>query len=174
MLTLLQQQTLSADEVVAVECRVGRPTMEVLLHTRPQTGLEGKFSMQYCMAAALLDKRIGLLTFSDEKVRRPAAQQLCERISMTLHPEAQRLGSDGEELPVTVSVSLQDSRRLTMQIRYPKGHPANPLSAVALQEKFEDCASGVLARQDIRRVSELVQDLEQIEMIGTLMDVLIS
>src|SRR5262245_57759998 len=69
MLGLLQQHPLSADEVVAVDCQVGRPTLEVLLHTRPQTGLEGKFSMQYCMAAALLDKRIGLLSFSDEKVR---------------------------------------------------------------------------------------------------------
>jgi 2-methylcitrate dehydratase PrpD len=80
-LALVQQETLRAADVVAVECRVGRPTTEVLIHTRPRTGLEGKFSMQYCLAAALLDKRIGLLSFSDEKVRRPAAQQLCERIT---------------------------------------------------------------------------------------------
>lgn len=73
MLALVQQHKLTAEDVAAVECLVGRPTTEVLIHARPQTGLEGKFGMQYCMAAALVDGRIGLLSFSDEKVRRPAA-----------------------------------------------------------------------------------------------------
>jgi 2-methylcitrate dehydratase PrpD len=174
MLSLVQQHQLSAADVVGVECRVGRPTMEVLIHTRPQTGLEGKFSMQYCLAAALLDQRIGLLSFSDEKVRRPAAQQLCERVTMTLHPEAQRDDTSGEGLPVTVMVMLRDGRTLNVQIQHPKGHPANPLTAVALQDKFEDCAYGVLERQDLRQVVELVQALEQLDDIGLLMDVLMA
>jgi 2-methylcitrate dehydratase PrpD len=174
ILTLVQQHQLRADDVVGVECQVGRPTVEVLIHTRPQTGLEGKFSMQYCMAAALLDKRIGLLSFSDEKVRRPAAQQLFERVTMTLHPEAQHNGASGEELPVTVTVALRDGRTLRESVQHSKGHPANPLTAVALQDKFEDCAYGVLERQDLRRVIELVQGLEQVDDIGTLMDVLMA
>jgi 2-methylcitrate dehydratase PrpD len=174
MLSLVQQHQLCAADVVGVECRVGRPTMEVLIHTRPQTGLEGKFSMQYCLAAALLDQRIGLLSFSDEKVRRPAAQQLFERVTMTLHPEAQRDDTSGEGLPVTVMVMLRDGRMLSVQIQHPKGHPANPLTAVALQDKFEDCAYGVLERHDLRQVIELVQALEQLDDIGTLMDVLMA
>jgi 2-methylcitrate dehydratase PrpD len=174
MLALVQQHQLNAADVVAVECRVGRPTMEVLIHTRPQTGLEGKFSMQYCLAAALLDKRIGLLSFSDEKVRRPAAQQLFERVTMRLHPEVQHHGTSGEELPVMVTVTLRDGRTLSTPIQHPKGHPANPLTAIALQDKFEDCAYGVLERPDIRQVIELVQGLEQVDDIGTLMEVLMA
>jgi 2-methylcitrate dehydratase PrpD len=173
-LALVQQHQLSAADVVAVECRVGRSTIEVLIHTRPQTGLEGKFSMQYCIAAALLDKRIGLLSFSDEKVRRPAAQQLFEQVTMRLHPEVQHNGTSGEELPVTVTVTLRDGRTLSAQTQHPKGHPANPLTATALQDKFEDCAYGVLERPDIRQVIELVQSLELVDDIGTLMDVLMA
>ena len=174
MLALVQQHQLNAADVVAVECCVGRPTMEVLMHTRPQTGLEGKFSMQYCLAAALLDKRIGLLSFSDEKVRRPAAQQLFERVTMRLHPEVQHHGTSGEELPVMVTVTLRDGRTLSTPIQHPKGHPANPLTAIALQDKFEDCAYGVLERPDIRQVIELVQGLEQVDDIGMLMDGLMA
>ena len=162
------------DDVVAVECLVGRPTTEVLIHSRPQTGLEGKFSMQYCLAAALLDKRIGLLSFSDEKVRRPAAQQLSEQVTMTLHPEVHHTGSSGEELPVMLAVRLTDGRTVSTAVQHPKGHPANPLSTIALQDKFEDCAYGVLERPDIRQVVELVQDMEQVEDIGRLMDVLMA
>jgi 2-methylcitrate dehydratase PrpD len=174
ILALVQQHQLSAADVVAVECLVGRPTIEVLIQSRPQTGLEGKFSMQYCLAAALLDKRIGLLSFSDEKVRRPAAQQLFERVTMRLHPEAQDKSTNGEELPVTVTVTLRDGRTLSAPIPHAKGHPANPLTAIALQDKFEDCAYGVLERQDLRQVIALVQGLEQLDDIGTLMDVLMA
>jgi 2-methylcitrate dehydratase PrpD len=174
ILALVQQHQLSAADVVAVECLVGQPTIEVLMHSRPQTGLEGKFSMQYCLAAALLDKRIGLLSFSDEKVRRPAAQQLFERVTMRLHPEVQDKSTNGEELPVTVTVTLRDGRALSAPIQHAKGHPANPLTAVALQDKFEDCAYGVLERQDLRQVIALVQGLERLDDIGTLMDVLMA
>jgi 2-methylcitrate dehydratase PrpD len=174
ILALVQQYQLSAADVVAVECLVGRPTIEVLIHSRPQTGLEGKFSMQYCLAAALLDKRIGLLSFSDEKVRRPAAQQLFERVTMRRHPEVQDKDTNGEELPVMVTLTLRDGRTVSTAIQYPKGHPANPLTAVALQDKFEDCAYGVLERQDLRQVIELAQGLEQLDDIGTLMDVLMA
>jgi 2-methylcitrate dehydratase PrpD len=174
LLALVQQHHLSAAEVTKVECHVGRPTMEVLIHSRPRTGLEGKFSMQYCLAAAMLDKRIGVLTFSDEKVCRPAAQDFFERITMGLHPNIQDSGNGGEELPVTVTVTLQDGRSLSAQVLHPRGHPANPLTAIALQDKFEDCAYGVLERQDLRRVMTLVQDLEQLDDIATLMDVLMA
>ena len=174
VLGLARQYQLSATDVSAVECLVGRPTAEVLIHSRPQTGLEGKFSMQYCLAAALLDRRIVLLSFSDEKVRRPAAQEFFPRVTMIVHPEAQRGGMTGEELPVTVRVLCQDGRTLVEHIQHTKGHPANPLSPVALEEKFEDCAFGVLERPDIRQVVELVQSLEQLDNIGTMMDVLMA
>jgi 2-methylcitrate dehydratase PrpD len=174
ILALVQQHHPHVGEVATVECLVGRPTTEVLIHSRPQTGLEGKFSMQYCLAAALLDHRIGLLSFSDEKVRRPAAQQLCERVTMRLHPEVQRQQTSGEELPVTVKLTLQDGRTLSTEVQYAKGHPAHPLSPITLEEKFEDCAFGVLERPDIRTVIDLVQRLEHIEDIGTLADVLVA
>jgi 2-methylcitrate dehydratase PrpD len=174
ILALVQQHQLRADAVVGVECQVGRPTLEVLIHTRPQTGLEGKFSMQYCLAAALLDQRVGLLSFSDEKVRRPAAQGLFERVTMRLHPDAQRHSTSGEELPVKIAVTLQDGSTVSTTVQHATGHPANPLSTIALQDKFEDCAYGVLERPDIRQVIELLQGMEQVEDIGRLMDVLMA
>jgi 2-methylcitrate dehydratase PrpD len=174
LLELVHQHQLGATDVVSVTCQVGRPTLEVLMHTHPQTGLEGKFSMQYCLAAALLDRRVGLLSFSDEKVRRPAAQVLFDRVTMTLHPEAQEGRSSGEELPVTVTLTLHDGRRLSTSVDYAKGHPTHPLTAVALRDKFEDCAFGVLERQDLRRVCELVQGMEYLDDITILMDVLMT
>ena len=46
----------------------------------PATGLEAKFSMEYCIAAALADGRVGLATFTDDAVRRPDLRKLMKRV----------------------------------------------------------------------------------------------
>jgi hypothetical protein len=80
--------------------------------------------------------------------------------------------SAGADIPSQAYVRAKEAMRESVQ--HSKGHPANPLTAVALQDKFEDCAYGVLKRQDLRQVIELVQGLEQVDDIGTLMDVLMA
>jgi 2-methylcitrate dehydratase PrpD len=55
------------DEVVV---RTPRSAVQPLHHHAPRTGLEGKFSLEYGVAAALVDESIGFETFSDEAVRR--------------------------------------------------------------------------------------------------------
>jgi 2-methylcitrate dehydratase PrpD len=72
--------------------RVTTPESSVqpLIHGRPRTGLEGKFSLEYGIAAALLDGAPGLGSFTDAAVARPEAQALIERIDVELTP-----GGDG-------------------------------------------------------------------------------
>jgi 2-methylcitrate dehydratase PrpD len=79
-------------EVPAGRIRVRAPASSVqpLIHHRPRTGLEGKFSLEYGIAAALLDGAPGMASFTDAAVRRPDAQALIERIDVELTP-----GGDG-------------------------------------------------------------------------------
>ena len=67
-----------AEVLITVEPGGLRP----LIHHRPQTGLEGKFSLEFVAAAALLDGRIDLSTFTDESVRRPAVRTLMTKIKL--------------------------------------------------------------------------------------------
>jgi hypothetical protein len=41
----------------------------VLIRTDPRTGLEGKPSLEFCAASAMLDGRLGRDAFTDERVR---------------------------------------------------------------------------------------------------------
>ena len=83
-----------------------------LIHSRPTGGLEGKFSMQYCLAAEIIDGQIGLATFSDEQVMRAEAQDLIPRIDMRRHA-----GYEGQtswtEAHNRVEVHLKDGRVLS-------------------------------------------------------------
>ncbi|MGE3538301.1 MAG: MmgE/PrpD family protein [Candidatus Tectimicrobiota bacterium] len=173
MLALVEKHQLTADEVEAVECVVSQLASDVLIHPRPTTGLEGKFSLEYCLAAALLDRQAGLGQFTDAMVQRPQVQAFLPRISRHTHPlSAQQAGANGEELPVMVTVKLRDGRKYTQQVEVPKGHPDLPLSEAELHAKFRTCAGLVLPPAHVERALEMLVHLEQQDSIAPCMALL--
>jgi 2-methylcitrate dehydratase PrpD len=74
-----------------IRVRTPRSSVQPLIHGRPRTGLEGKFSLEYGIAATLLDGVPGFDSFSDAGVTRPAAQALIDRIDVELEPGGEGL-----------------------------------------------------------------------------------
>ena len=89
----------------------------------PASGLEGKFSLQYTLAAALLDGGVGVSTFSDERLRRPDMQELLARTQLLMSPD--RVGRF-EEMEVLVEVVLADGRTVRRTCAGPPGQLARP------------------------------------------------
>jgi 2-methylcitrate dehydratase PrpD len=166
MLAMARQHRLEAADILGVECVMSRLASDVLIHSRPRTGLEGKFSLEYCLAAAVLDKQVGLRQFTDRMVQRPEAQAFLPRVTRHIHPAGSRnTGSNGEELPVTVTVKLRDGRECSQQVDIPRGHPANPLSEEELLAKFRMCAALVLSSD---RIEHAIEALMQIEVLPSI------
>src|SRR5271165_1405088 len=69
---------LDAADVRRIELRTPAATVVPLIHHRPDTGLQGKFSLEYAAAAALLDGYPGFASFTDEAVQRVAARRLVD------------------------------------------------------------------------------------------------
>lgn len=150
----------TAADVAEVVSYVPAHIPEILIHPRPSTSLQGKFSLQYTVAAALLDGRIGLGSFTDEQIGRPAARELGERVRMEVVP------ASGEE--TEVEVRLVDGRRLSMQVVNPKGHPLNPLTPAELRAKFTDCASAFPGARAEAALAAL-ERLESLDRIDSLL-----
>ncbi|MBI4506260.1 MAG: MmgE/PrpD family protein [Chloroflexi bacterium] len=159
VLALIRQHDIRPDDVVEVDCQVSFDPPRSLIHDDPHSGLEGKFSMQYCLAAALVDRAIRLDTFDDAMVRRPAVRALLPRVRMRRIP-----GDEGQPTWVRpeehVVIHLRDGRQLRTTIVYPKGEATVPLSQEELRDKFRDCAARVLSAADVERAIELVEGLE--------------
>ncbi len=81
---------LGATPAGRIRVRTPASSVQPLLHSRPRTGLEGKFSLEYGIAATLLDGVPGFGSFSDAGVARPEAQALIDRIDVEIEP-----GGDG-------------------------------------------------------------------------------
>lgn len=128
-----------ADPEVTVEVRVpfgGTGPLRVLV---PTTGLEGKFSGPYCVAAALTDGFVSLRTFEDDSVRRPDLQSLSNRIVLTEDelngplPEGINHGS------VRLAVKCGSETLASSEITYFPGSPQLPMTSEELETKLRDC-----------------------------------
>jgi 2-methylcitrate dehydratase PrpD len=154
-----------------VRCRTSPALPVQLYYHQPQNGLEGKFSIEYCMAAAILDGEVKLAQFDDERVRREDVQQLL-RVVRYVHPE----GVDWAKapLPQCVTVKMKNGQEFAREVRYARGDPANPLSESELAEKFRDCARQVLSPAQIERCAELVSGMQKLKDIRPITDLLAS
>ena len=129
---------LPADEVQRIAVRTLAGTVTPLIHHRPETGLQGKFSLEYGLAAALLDGYPGRDSFTDAAVRL-AARRLAELVDTTLQPGGTGL-LDGT---FTAEVLTGGGKAEEVSLRYPPGSPQRPPSAAELQAKLSDCLAGL-------------------------------
>jgi 2-methylcitrate dehydratase PrpD len=125
-----------AADVVRVRVRTPAGTVQPLVHARPTTGLEGKFSLEYSIATALLDGFPGFASFEDAAVRRSEASRLVEAVDVELTGGGEGLLAGECEL----SLELRDGRVVSTSVSVPPGAPARPPTDDELGAKVRECA----------------------------------
>ena len=155
LLDLKRRDAFSAGDVRAVEIGVDAVTPTVLIHNRPADGLQAKFSMPFCAAAAIVDGRIGIDTFGDGRIHDRAILSMQSRVSMCVDSTL-----DGQAPPLTqarVTVRLNDGRVLTADANGARGYPERPASDGELAAKFLSCAGVVLPPARAERALDLIR-----------------
>ncbi|HUB44441.1 MAG TPA: MmgE/PrpD family protein [Acetobacteraceae bacterium] len=137
-----------------------------LAHTNrpmPNSDLDAKFSVQYCLARALTNRAVKLEHFFDDSYRDADVQALLPRIHAAPHPEM-RLDNSGEHFGAEVRVTLTDGRVLSQRVGQAIGRGVdNPLPAELLEAKFLDCASRALSAEKAQRLLETLRRIESLE-----------
>jgi len=152
--------------VAAVEVGVNAVVPDVLRHARPANGLERKFSMQYCAAAALARGPLGLADFGDGPVADDATRQLMDRVRMVIDPT---LPHELEQQAWSrVTVRLTDGTTFEEKPRGASGHPSAPLTDAELRTKFLACAAPVIGADAAEGVADQIAHLEDIPDIRAL------
>jgi 2-methylcitrate dehydratase PrpD len=132
-------QSLDPADVERIRLRTPEATMTPLIHHRPRTGLQAKFSIEYAAATALLDDYQGFDAFTDAAATRPQAQALLEKVEVTTVPGGDWLLAGQLE----VEVQTRGGAVLMASQQYPPGSPARPPSDAELGAKLADCLIGL-------------------------------
>jgi 2-methylcitrate dehydratase PrpD len=170
VLELRRRHAFTAGDVEQLTCLMPPGGMRALIYARPVTGLQGKFSLEYALAAGLVDGKYDLWTFTDEAVQRPAIAAAMDRIRVKEDPRCTEgdplfeRRSPGSRGFVEVEAVLKNGIRGAVRIGEPPGHPSRELTWDDIHSKFMDCTAYAHLPEDrARRAFDLIHNLETLD-----------
>ena len=167
MLELILKYDIKPEDVASVDVGTNHNMPNTLIHHRPTDELQAKFSMEFCMAILLLERRGSLPEFTDEVVNRADVRELISRVNFGVHPEAEAAGYD--KMTTILDINLHDGRTISGRADFGKGSPANPMSYDEVADKFRGCAEFAdWPDNQTEDIIDLVKELEELASVREL------
>jgi 2-methylcitrate dehydratase PrpD len=150
------------------DIRIGVTEMhfEPMIYDRATNGMEAKFCMGYCIAAALLDGDVTLESFDKAEVSRINASGLVEKVRMELDERV----AGNSEFGSVVTIETHSGQRLEQIIPLAIGKPERWFPKQRLETKFHDCCADVINREHASEIFELAQNIETAPNLTMLID----
>ena len=167
---LLREHDIRFDDVARLEVDVHPDLLHIVRFHKPTQGFRGKFSIDYVLAAMLLDGRVDLDSFTDEYCNAPRLRASLEKVRVNAHPEWPSDAASRRRSPV--SITMNDGRTFTRTVDKVRGSPGNPMTRDELVDKYRGCASRVLTGERVERSIAALENLDQLEAATELMDAL--
>jgi 2-methylcitrate dehydratase len=173
VLDLVTTHNLSPEAIASVHIRSLARAADILADPSkydPHTKETADHSLPYVIAAAIVDRQVTPLQFTDAKINEPAIRAQLRKIEVVADPEIERLFPALQRVVVTITTS--DGRRFEKQVDYPKGDPRNPLSDREIEDKFDALAAAALGERARQHIKETVWTLDTLASVSDLMAML--
>jgi 2-methylcitrate dehydratase PrpD len=145
-------------------------------YLEPVDSYRAKFCPPYVVAAALVDRKVGLRQFTSERIRDPDILALMRRVAIRDRNDIQEDHGwcNGEDnwCAVRISVRLRNGRIFEEHFSQAKGWPARPASWEDLCGKYEECADGILPRGQVKESIAMIGNLTELRSVRELMRLL--
>jgi 2-methylcitrate dehydratase PrpD len=168
ILDLVTEHDLMAGDIESIEVGTNSNVPNALIYPMPKTALEGKFSIPFCMAVGVLERKAGIAQFVDGKVRERRVVEMMKRVSLVVDDELEALGYD--RVRSRIRIKLKQGKIIEGRYDVARGHPEKPMSWAELADKFRDCASLVLPRRNVEAAIDLVGQLEELKSLRPLLE----
>ena len=161
MLKLAREHKPAPEDIDRVDVWTHARRLEHTNRPEPKSDLDAKFSVQYCMVRALLDRRIAIEHFEGKAYEAPAVRKLLPRVHAAPYTTAQFPADN--HFGAEVRVALRGGKSLSARVDEPFGRTSdNPLPAGLLKEKFENCAARALPRERVSALYSAIQGFENL------------
>ena len=166
VLSILEKEGLSGDDIMSIKINSSRLSLDAAGNLEPKTGLEGKFSIPYCVANAVLRNHTGMQAFTDEKVHDPGIREFMKKIDLSLDENMQALEA-------TVVVKTVEGEEYSGFADILEQVPDLELKRKKIGEKFQDLCEPVLGKETTKDLGNAISVLEGIENVKAMVEQLI-
>lgn len=158
-LDLRRRYALGAENIERIRIELDADAASPLVYDKPKDALEAKFCLHFAVAAAIVEGAAGLNQFSAEPLRDPKIRTLMKRIELVRRPTAKQKNRRG--IATDIEITLKNGAKHRHRAAIARGHPNLPVSSAEIEEKFRQCADGVLPGSAVAKFLKHFSALER-------------
>ena len=161
LLRAREQHGIAPADVAHIECPVAEFNVSIVCEPiaeklAPASDSHARISLQYTVAEALHEGRLGRTAYSDQNRLNPAILALAQRVRYVIDPSFPGPG----RFKGAVRITLRDGRVIEETQEHNLGSPENPMSASQLRAKFDENAGGILSAAERERLAAEIDRLD--------------
>jgi 2-methylcitrate dehydratase PrpD len=158
--SILVEEDLGVDDVERITATVDELVMDTVDEHDPKDATAAGVSYEFCLAAILRERDVGLSEFTDEYVRAPATQAAMDKVH--LDPQSDPFDTDNDDASygARIAVETVEGETFEAEILSAPGGPSNPLPEERWRDKFFETAGAVLDRSAAEDLETAIMQLE--------------
>jgi len=173
MLQIAREHQLAPGGIERIDAWIHARRLEHTNRPDPRSELDAKFSLQYCLARAVTDRKIMIEHFEGDSHRDAAVRRLMSRVHVAPYTTEQFPADN--HFGAEVRVRTTGGETLAVKVNEPLGRTsANPLSAPLLKEKFENCSLRALPAKQVAELYAATQRFEKLPDVRELTAIIVA
>lgn len=168
---ILAENRIDPEEILSITDDTYSTAVQTTSNPYPENPYAAKFSVQFCIAAALILGDLSDKTFTMEYVNDPRIRGLMPKITARVDERLDReFRADPNQWSHRLTIQMADGRIITRQVDYPIGDFKNPFDREMADRKFRLIAEETLGTECTAALVEKLHALETLEDVNQLFD----
>ncbi|MDY7033260.1 MAG: MmgE/PrpD family protein [Thermodesulfobacteriota bacterium] len=161
VLEIVDREKLKPEVIKSIRIQCSQLAIDAAGQLEPSTGLEGKFSIPYCVANAVIRGNTGMQAFTDEKVNEPEVEEFYRRITLKHNKEF-------TEVEAKVEIEMDSGKVFSGFSNVVKEIPPYELKEKKIKAKFKDLCTPIVGERVTNDLLEHIMYLEMLNDVGDL------
>jgi len=161
-LSIVKDEGVALDDIKSINITVSPLAVGAAGKPEPKTGLEGKFSISYCVANALLRGDTGTKAFTEAKVNDPAVVSLMEKITLEVTDKF-------KALEAITKIKTTSGKVFTASMDVMSDIPKLETKKVKIRDKFIDLSSPAIGESRAEELADAITALETLDNVRNLL-----
>ena len=164
---ILSAHALDPEEIVSITDDTYSTAVQTTNNPYPENPYAAKFSLQFCIAAAIVLKDLSDRTFTVENINNPAVRALMEKIKVKVNKELDdEFKQDPNQWSHRLTICLKNGETITEQVDYPIGDFKNPFDLEMADRKFRLLTEDMIGEEGVTKLLDRLHRLETIQDIN--------
>jgi len=162
VLKAVTKNNINYDEIKEIKITAITRAVDILFDPhkyKPESRETADHSLPYCIAAAVVDKKITTATFSDEKLKDPRIWEVINKIKGEASDDFDKMFP--EKQPSKAVITTRDGNVYSEYLEYPKGDPHEPMTIEDIDHKFSGLADGLLSNEKQTEIKNMILNCEE-------------